>query len=1041
MYLLLLAVQMVGIMIPIVGIAVLIKKENSRASIYLMIANIGCLIMNASNFLMIQSKVFGEAFLAMKMELIGNALFYFFFTLFTATYLRLRMSKWFYGIWMVFECTAIAFFWNDNYHDLMFENMQFELAHEMEIYYIDMKFGVVLNIKYAVIAFILLGLLGYTLRCMFRAKVMKERYNLARLVGAEFVILASLVVALSREPKFDIVPIFSSGSVLVIIVSVIQGEFFGIVDIGRQWAFEHMKSVFLIVDGMYGYLDSNAYARKVFPELEYKVKNEVVSKKIQDIFLTEDDSVEIAGQYYDKTITELKQGDILAGYCMMLADVTSQYELMEAYRQEKEKAEEANRAKSIFMSNMSHEIRTPMNAIVGMTDILLRGELPEREQGYLRNIKNSGSALLSTINDILDFSKVESGKMELVEGVYEPMSMLSDIGMIVLNRIGSKKVELLFDIDKELPAKLWGDSLRIRQVIINLMNNAVKFTEEGFIRLSVHVTNKGEQEAELRVSVRDSGQGIKEEDMARLFRAFGQVDTKKNHEKEGTGLGLAISKQYVEMMGGKIEVNSIYGEGSEFFFTIKQKIKSDYKAAELKTGENGTKPTVATRIENVHMLTELRKLTKAYGVRLLEGKEATEPVDFWFYDEKSYLDSREEIEKQKKDGATICLLQNPMLENVLDEHVELVNKPLYSLNFCQVLNREHREVQKELESFLDFTAPKAKILIADDNEVNLKVAKGLLEPLKMNIDTAENGKQALQMIKQNYYDMIFMDHMMPVMDGIEATMALRALDGEYFKSVPVIALTANAIEDARAGFKDAGMNDFVAKPIEMKKICAVIKKWLPSDLIQKMEPVKQEIQHQEEALPEIEGLDVRAGIANSGTKELFLSLLGDFYKLIDMKASKIEKCLQDGMLRDYTIEVHALKSTARMIGAMELSEKSYHLEQLGNAGDVEALVKDTPEMLELYRSYKEILRPYSGMQNQSNVEVSGKELVGLLTTMKEAMDSFDLDTVDEIMKKLEGYRIPDSCHELMEELRAYVADVAMEEVMGTAKKMIEILNV
>ena len=247
----------------------------------------------------------------------------------------------------------------------------------------------------------------------------------------------------------------------------------------------------------------------------------------------------------------------------------------------KQQAEEANAAKSMFVSNMSHDIRTPMNAIVGMTEILLREDLPAQDIGYLKNIKNSGNALLGIINDILDFSKIESGKLELVEEAYEPMSMLSDLGMIFLTRVGEKPIELIFDIDERLPQSLYGDALRIRQIIINLVNNAIKFTEEGFVRLQIMLGAVTDDDVELRVSIKDSGQGIRKEDLGKLFASFSQVDSKKNHNKEGTGLGLSIAKQLVELMGGKIDVTSVYGEGSEFFFHIHQQHVQDTPAARL----------------------------------------------------------------------------------------------------------------------------------------------------------------------------------------------------------------------------------------------------------------------------------------------------------------------------------------------------------------------------------------------------------------------------------------------------------------------------
>lgn len=1046
-------ISITGVIIPLVGIFVLMGKEQSKSSTNLMIANIGCLIMNGAYFLLLRTGKPADATMALKMEYLGNFLFYFFFIKFILSYMQIdvrhRWVRIFTHVWMLFEVAVIAVVWDDTRREEMFAHHNLEEDSQFGYHFFNMQGGIVYKVRYGFLLGFLLVLIVYMIlkRVHIRKQGGDEKHNLSHLIVAKFVIIIPLIMEIIFRFSFEFVPVFSSIAVLLIILSVVEGDIFSVLDIGRGWVIENFDSVFMIADSSYGYLDANKFAKEQFEELADIHKGEKLSDRLRDLFLSEKTEIVIGENHYEKFIKELAVKDKVKGYCLIMLNVTKRYNIMEELKEAKQRAEEANESKSNFLSNMSHEIRTPMNAIVGMTEILLRSDLSDQDRGYLMNIKNSGASLLTIINDILDFSKIESGKLEILEEEYEPMSMLSDLSMIFLNRIGDKPVELIFDIDKNLPNKLYGDSLRIRQVIINIANNAIKFTAAGYVKLTIQMAPMAEQDmVNLNISIEDSGQGIKPEDLDKLFGSFQQVDTKKNRNKEGTGLGLAISKQLVETMGGQIGVRSEYGKGSEFYFHIPQRVIGDQIAATVREDAVRNNPVVVSgHMKDARILEQLKSLTEGYGLKFVDCYEARAhkvKVDYFFVDESVYRGLKASIEEYfVSTGTELCVLQNPMREAVWNDQATVVNKPLYTLNFCQVINHETTAAFVETDNVMNFTAPQAQILIVDDNEMNLKVAKGLLQPLQMNIDTASSGKTALEMVQTKQYHIVFMDHMMPVMDGVETTQRMRALEDTYIQNMPIIALTANAVTGAREIFKEAGMNDFVPKPIELKDICSKIRAWLPHELIVKMSaPAQQQLQIPAQMLPVIEGLDVMEGIKNCGSLELFTNLLGDFYKLIDLKSTKIEKCLADGMIRDYTIEVHALKNTARMIGALELSEQFYQMEQCGNAGDVDTIFRETPAIMELYRSYKPILEPYGKANEQDKKEVPKEELVKVLEQLNAAMDSFDLDGADAALAELEEYRLPEELGPYMEELRAYVADVAMEEVMNTGNKMIEVLE-
>ncbi|MCR4589206.1 MAG: response regulator [Lachnospiraceae bacterium] len=803
----------------------------------------------------------------------------------------------------------------------------------------------------------------------------------------------------------------------------------------RNWFVERMDNCFIAAGKDLHYLDANETAKKLFPKLRELEPEDHLPEEVKVLFTNDDEVVDIGGRSFRKKREE-RWGDESYS-CICLSDRSAEEELMRDLKEARAEADDTNVTRSVFLSNMSHEIRTPMNAIVGMSDILMREDLPAHTRGYINNIKGSVGTLLSIINDVLDISKIEDGSLKILEEEYEPMSVLDDLAMIFLNRIGNKPVELLYMIDPDLPAKLYGDSRRIQQIIINMFNNAVEYTDSGYILLSFSVEEKEDDYCLLSISISDTGQGIREENRGDLFSPLHNAGSKQKNEKEGLGLGLSICKQLVKLMGGEIGVESTYGSGSRFYFTISQGVVSGNVAAELHDRER--KRAVYHLFENHYLEEALIRMANRYGIKTAkyEGKAPEGDEDKFLFTDSVRKLSTAELNKLRESRTEVCVLHNPMMESLVGSGCRAVNKPLYSLNFTQIMNDDLTERDGIYE--MEFTVPGGKVLFVDDNEMNLQVAKGLLAPLKMQIDTAANGKEGVEKIMSNDYDMVFMDHMMPVMDGVEALERIRQARGGRYAELPVIALSANATAEAEAMFREKGFTDFIAKPIKLRELSRSLREWLPAGKIREAGVVAKEepVEEKEITIPdEIEGLDVQNGIEYCGGPALFLKCMVIFYKIIDKNTTKIRKFLEDGLIRDYTIEVHALKNSARMIGAQKLSDDFKELEQMGNAEDIEGITEKTPAVLELYQSYKSILKPFADNEKQNSYTPTQDEVKENLRKIIDAMDAFDMDGADEAMGVLREYALPKGMDDKILELDALVSDFAMEDVIRLAEELI-----
>ena len=692
-----------------------------------------------------------------------------------------------------------------------------------------------------------------------------------------------------------------------------------------------------------------------------------------------------------------------------------------------EEARQAERYKSDFLANMSHEIRTPMNTIIGMCELILRDRaLSDSSRDNCFNIQASGKSLLSIINDVLDFSKIESGNMELINVEFNVASILNDIINMSEARKQAKPIELLVDVEPDIPKVLIGDEVRIRQVIINLMTNAIKFTEKGSVTLRV-THSVQEYGINLHVAVEDTGIGITEENIEKLFTSFRQVDTRKNRAVEGAGLGLAISKNLVRQMGGFINVKSEYGVGSEFRFEIPLRVADPtpfaliHQPSRIYAAAFFAEDDSASAQEWVFCQTCQRldlNCQCVHSIAELESLLAQQPVTHLFVSSHEYLQNSAYLTLGRP-GVRVFVVEDRSDALVLPERIKPIYKPFYAIPLVSALNNENivLSLNERRGADIRVTAPKAKILLVDDNTLNLKVATGLMQPYNMQIITAQSGPEAIELLKAQDITLVFMDHMMAGMDGVETNAVIRGMEGEYYQKLPVIALTANAVNGAREMYMRSGFNDFLGKPIELPALDRILRNYLPKDYIeapQKSDHRKwgrRKSDHMGEDDASL--LDFEKGLSYlGGDEEAYREILSIFEQNSAEKIQKISDLFNARDLPHYVIEVHALKSTAMSIGAAQLSELAKELEAAGRSGDVETSKRENAALLRLYAAVAEAIRQYLSKTGAPLpeepeaallTEVAPELLEGYIARAKQACRGFDPNMMADIATQTSGF--------------------------------------
>jgi len=717
-------------------------------------------------------------------------------------------------------------------------------------------------------------------------------------------------------------------------------------------------------------------------------------------------------QYYQK-VTNMKVFIAVLGVFWALTLSFILFRLAMAKQKADEKnvlAEAASKAKSDFLAKMSHEIRTPMNAIIGMAELALRENKPDIIREHIITIKQAGANLLSIINDILDFSKIESGKLEIIPSYYQFASLINDVVSIIRMRVVDSNLSFVVNIDCKIPNFLFGDEARIRQAMLNLLTNAVKYTKKGFVSFSVNgeIT---EDKVFLTIDVTDSGSGIKQENLKELFGEFVQIDSASHKGIEGTGLGLVITKKLVNAMGGDISVESEYGKGSTFKITLSQKICSPEPLATIENPEdksvlvyepNGIyADSIIRTVDNLGVT--CRRAENDYDLR---EKLLIKDYTFLFISHSLLINAKAIIRELKSRTKIVVLTE--FGNATADMNLDVLAMPVHSISVANILNGASSSFSynaNEGASVARFSAPKARILIVDDISTNLKVAEGLMLPYKMQIDLCLSGAAAIEAVKKHPYDLVLMDHMMPEMDGIVATKLIREMGDEnpHYANLPIIALTANAISGTKEMFLSNGFNDFLSKPIDTIRLNAVLAKWLPKEKQEKLD-AKATDDDSEKAGVKITDVDIKKGILlTGGTFKGYMQILSVFHKDGIQKIDEIGKSLEAGNYSLYTTYVHALKSALASIGASELSESAKALEFAGKQKDIAFITSNNSQFLTNFEVILSDIEKILEIGKEKEKTVDVELLRSELNRLKEALASLDFAATDNIANRLREF--------------------------------------
>lgn len=751
--------------------------------------------------------------------------------------------------------------------------------------------------------------------------------------------------------------------------------------------------------------------------------------------------------------------------------------------------QKAERTKDDFLANISHEIRTPINTIAGMSEILANEDLRDDVREKVQDLQGASRNLVTLVSDMLDFAEIQSGKLELSESSYNLTSTINDIVNIINNQKKNKDIEFILDINTDIPALLVGDEQKLKRAMLNILSNAVKFTEVGCVVLEISCRRES-YGINLCITVRDTGIGIDSSQLHNVFNSFSMVDTKRNRQEGGVGLGLAIAQAIIEKMGGFISVRSRKGEGSEFQIIVPQKVERYEPMIVL---ENPQRFNVLVYIDmNQFSIAavkneygnNIRNITKNLDIvvhvcrNLNELKRRIERnyITHIFITLYEYTMDESYFNELAKHTGVVIILEETEAYRVHSDDIIRLYKPFYALPVSIILKggKRYNNLNREAMNKNMFIAPDAKILIVDDNVINLRVESCLMKNYKFTIDTALSGMEALEKLESKDYDMVFMDHMMPEMDGVDTLHRIRDKAGIYYANIPVIALTANAVAGAKEMLIAEGFQDFLSKPVEIASMHRILEKYLPDAKkiydfeddatdVQSGEAVHNDHEHEivyeqlqnpqasvnepgAETAQEDTAADIneKQGTLYCGSLEDFEDILKIHYEDYEENSQKIQAFYDSKDWKNYVILVHGLKSSMKSVGIMKLSDMCLELEIAGKENRIDYILKNHDAMMAEYARIHDVIGNRLGIRQKVNVDLTNVKnldedsLAGLLNQFENAVYSFDEEQMLSILNELMDYKYHETV--LAQKLYPLVKKVNNCDYMSAYDNLIKIFD-